>query len=275
MDIGSFVIIFYVLAAAFIFVGYPFLTERRIWADGYALTFLILFSLYTLGAAYIISTGADVVISILLGLYLLVLLAMFAAHPFMDERRIRANENLFLLLFLAAFGPLGLAYILSFRKKPTARTVMNNEEHELSSLLAERERVINALKELDFDNQVGKIPADVYPEQRKSLLAHGAGILRRIDELQGEPAREIETAGAEERIEAAISTQRRLVPAYSAGNGSVSGGVAAIKDAEDDIEVAIANRRRARNDKAGGFCPKCGKPVQVKDKFCPKCGVSL
>ena len=35
---------------------------------------------------------------------------------------------------------------------------VTEEEHELSSLMAERERVINSLQELDFDFKLGKIP---------------------------------------------------------------------------------------------------------------------
>jgi ribosomal protein S27AE len=37
----------------------------------------------------------------------------------------------------------------------------------------------------------------------------------------------------------------------------------------------IASRRRERLEKAAGFCPQCGKPVQISDKFCPRCGASL
>lgn len=181
--------------------------------------------------------------SILLILSLLMLVILFVARPFLEERR-RKEVN----------------------RSP--------EEHELSSLLAEHDRVINALKELEFDNAVGKIPAEIYPEQRKMLLTRGAEVLRKLDELEGKPVPEAVEEAAEERIEAAIAARGHLVPAYSAGNGNASGN-GSIHDAEDAIEVAIANRRRARNERAGGFCPKCGKPVKASDKFCPKCGTSL
>src|SRR5215208_7710944 len=60
---------------------------------------------------------------------------------------------------------------------------VTEEEHELSALMAERDRVINSLQELDFDFNLGKIPEEEYPTQRASLLQRGANILREIDSL--------------------------------------------------------------------------------------------
>src|SRR5512142_282133 len=57
------------------------------------------------------------------------------------------------------------------------------ETQEVSSLLAERERLLNALQELDFDFQLGKIPEEDYPEQRADLLRRGAEVLKKLDAL--------------------------------------------------------------------------------------------
>src|SRR3990172_146195 len=64
-----------------------------------------------------------------------------------------------------------------------SRTLPMDESHEISALMAERDRVINALQELDFDFSLGKILADDYPIQRAALLQKGADVLRRLDEL--------------------------------------------------------------------------------------------
>lgn len=134
------------------------------------------------------------------------------------------------------------------------------EEHELSSLLAERDRVVNSLQELDFDFKLGKIPEGDYPAQRAVLLQKGADILRSIDSFspQSGSAQDTET-----RLEKAIAARR---------------ADASIKQAElmdDDIESMIASRRKTRKNKSAGFCPKCGKPVTTSDRFCPSCGKSL
>ena len=140
-----------------------------------------------------------------------------------------------------------------------ARSV-TEEEHELSALMAERDRVINSLQELDFDFKLGKIPEDDYPVQRTSLLQKGADILRKIDTLapQTTSAQDTET-----RLERAIAARRADAP------------LARVEVTDDDLESMISSRRKNRTNKSAGFCPKCGKPVMVTDRFCPSCGKSL
>lgn len=135
------------------------------------------------------------------------------------------------------------------------------ESHQLSPLLAERDRVINALQELDFDFNLGKIPAEDYPSQRASLLQQGVEILRQLDELA--PAKKGDDNEA--RIEKAVAARR----------ADASASTAALTLTDDDIESMIAARRREHKDKSAGFCPRCGKPVLVMDRFCPSCGKSL
>lgn len=139
--------------------------------------------------------------------------------------------------------------------------------HEQSSLLAERDRVLNTLQELDFDYALGKIPEADYPVQRAMLVQQGAQILRALDAYQEEaPAQDVEV-----RLEAAIAARRvETAPQPVGSNGAAIRVVAASPD--DNLEALIANRRRARSEKSSGFCPQCGKPIQKSDRFCPKCG---
>jgi hypothetical protein len=141
--------------------------------------------------------------------------------------------------------------------------VVSAEEHELSSLLAERDRLITALQELDFDNTLGKIPAEDYPSQRAALMQKAADAIRRLDELQ---PRRISGKDAESRIEAVIASRRADAAINQQAPEAVS---------DDDLEALISARRSERKEKSGGFCPKCGKPVLRTDKFCPSCGKSI
>jgi len=140
-----------------------------------------------------------------------------------------------------------------------ARSV-TEEEHELSALMAERDRVINSLQELDFDFKLGKIPEDDYPIQRASLLQRGADILRKIDLLAPQAS---SAQDSEERLERAIAARR-------ADASNVKPEVS-----EEELESMIVSRRKKRPTKSAGFCPRCGKPVMVTDRFCPSCGKSL
>ena len=161
------------------------------------------------------------------------------------------------ILLLLAVVILIVVYLYAPLTQSIGR-IRAGESHELSALKAERDRVINSLQELDFDHNLGKVPAEDYPEQRTALLQKGADILRRLDELS--PAAS-STKNAEARIEKA------------AADAHADSGKAAISD--DEIESLIAARRKQHKGKSAGFCPKCGKPVLVSDKFCPSCGKSL
>ena len=159
-------------------------------------------------------------------LAILILVAIYLYAPFMERRARRVTE----------------------------------EEHELSGLMAERDRVINSLQELDFDFKLGKIPEEDYPAQRTSLLQKGADILRQIDTIAPQPA---SSQDADARIEKAIAARRADAPVEKAELN------------DDDLESMISARRKSRKERSSGFCPKCGKPVIVTDRFCPSCGKSL
>jgi rubrerythrin len=70
----------------------------------------------------------------------------------------------------------------------------------------------------------------------------------------------------------AVIAARRLAssPAAAALNGRKQAVAVAAPD--DAVEAMLADRRRVRQEKAAGFCPQCGGPVQKSDRFCPKCG---
>jgi hypothetical protein len=134
------------------------------------------------------------------------------------------------------------------------------KEMHVSALLAERDRILRALQELEFDFSLGKIPEEDYPIQRQYLLQKGAEVIKSLDKIDGDEIREDQV----QRIEAVIETNR------------VDGDKKSEKMVKDiDIESLIAARKRSKESKPDGFCPKCGKPVSKNDKFCAKCGNTL
>jgi hypothetical protein len=180
--------------------------------------------------------------------------------------------SIFLILALALLVAIFISrpfYDKKFKNAPAIDADGNSLENKLSSsdlgktrssLLAEHDRLLNALQELEFDQSLGKIPAEDYPEQRMFLLQSGASILKKLDEI--DEAVIIEPA--EERMEA------------EAARISLAGrGTSSTSQEQDELEKLIAERRIKRQEKSSGFCPKCGKPVQVSDEFCPRCGKRL
>ena len=140
--------------------------------------------------------------------------------------------------------------------------LVSEKEFEHSHLLAERDRYINALRELDFDYDLGKIPEDEYPAQRANLLQKGADALRKLDEYEG-----AKDTSAEDRLEAVVAARRADSTA-----APVAADAAPTMNADDELESLIAARRSKRKAKSGGFCPNCGHAVLAKDKFCTNCG---
>jgi hypothetical protein len=124
--------------------------------------------------------------------------------------------------------------------------------HEISALLAERERALNALLEWDADNALGKIPAEEYSTQRASLVRKGADILRGLDEIQ-----KTQPAPVKETVKSAVAETPTNPPS------------------DEDLEDLISRRRTIHQQKTAGFCPNCGKPIMQSDQFCPSCGQIL
>ena len=183
--------------------------------------------------------------------------------------------SIFLIFALLVLVGLFISRPFFISSQPVAQRAPDREDHELSMLLAERDHILNALQELDFDYALNKIPDEDYPLQRNILLQRGAQVLRKLDEQQSvNPVEDVET-----RIEAAIAARRadaarEVVNATNGGNGrGETAGIAANPD--DGLEVMLANRRRIRREKSGGFCPQCGGPLQKSDRFCHKCGARL
>lgn len=153
------------------------------------------------------------------------------------------------ILLLLALVVLVTAYVASPLRTAQKRRTPDAESIELSELLAERERVLDALAELDFDNDMGKIPDELYPVQREALVKRGAAVLKLLDERTpgGQAASEVPEAIAavvsDDPVEALINARKI---AKSSGN--------------------------AKNNTNAKFCPNCGTGLQTGDKFCVSCG---
>jgi hypothetical protein len=199
------------------------------------------------------------------------------------------------LFLIAALALVVALFILRpfLGRSPGAREGENAEmslDHQRSALMAKRDQALTALQELDFDNALGKVPAEEYQEQRSSLLKDGANALRKLDELgasriaDGHSAGEAADASStvEERIEAAVAARRADLSrapvragvslSEAAGESLPGNGNGKQRDAMEDM---IAARKRQRKESAAGFCPRCGRPVQKSDKFCSRCGADL
>lgn len=148
------------------------------------------------------------------------------------------------ILFLAGVFLLVAAFVgWPFLQTAVQRVT---DDRTRSRLLAEKERLLTVLRELDFDYSLGKIPEEDYPSQRDDLVRQGAEVMKKLDEIPGV-----------------------ILPIPAPDKGEPA------NVSDEDIEDLIAKRRSGRNGKAGGFCPSCGKATLASDHFCPNCGKAL
>ncbi len=117
---------------------------------------------------------------------------------------------------------LAVAYMIA---RPLFAPETAVEEAEDSKLLAEKERQLADIRELDMDFATGKLTEEDYHQLRARSLAETAATMRALDEAEAE---KLGNAPAGEQ----------LAPALTESNGH-----APIE--EDDLERAIAARKRS------------------------------
>jgi hypothetical protein len=115
------------------------------------------------------------------------------------------------------------------------------DEHLISALQAERDKILTMLREIEMDQAMGKIGADDFQVQRAVLVSRGSAVLRELDGLG-------------------------VVPAD---------GPAEPEDLDAAIEAAVAVRRTGSPTGGAGFCTRCGQPLQANDRFCARCGAPV
>lgn len=171
------------------------------------------------------------------------------------------------------------------------------------ALEAQKDALLEQIRDLDFDRETGKVPEDKYQKRRTELTAEAADIFRQLDDLAaaangarptGDRAVDDEIIVDEvivDEIEAAVARRRKRPSAdRRSSDGEASAPVP--EDAEAEIEAAIARRRDRREEdaeamaapstvardsarKKARFCPQCGEPLDPEDKFCAHCGHRL
>lgn len=140
-------------------------------------------------------------------------------------------------------------FMPGFKNAKIGRRNRISTNQQASVWLAEKERLLTMIQELEFDHETGKVPDDLFSEQRIELVRSAAEILNKLDQMgYSEPK-----------------------PEKTSDRGSSAPGIKEY----DDLDELIARRKLEKNGKATGFCPKCGNALQSKDRFCPKCGMTI
>jgi hypothetical protein len=163
----------------------------------------------------------------------------------MEAGAILSLAAVLLIVCAIVFRP----FMPGLKNATTGRRNRLSTSQQASVWLAEKERLLTMIQELEFDHETGKIPDDLFIEQRMELVRSAAEVLKKLDQIGYSEPKPDQTGGK--------SSSAPNIKEY------------------DDLDELIARRKLEKNGKATGFCPKCGSALQSKDRFCPKCGMTI
>lgn len=166
----------------------------------------------------------------------------------------------FLLALLLSAG--AAVYVLWPLLSQTAPDVPI-EDDRLTDLISRKDSVLVAIKDLEFDRQVGKLSEEDYERFNARLRQQAIGYLRQIDKLAPQSAQ------LDESLEKEIARLRKTHIAPVAVNGNAASAAGLVEAPVVAVPAGkIAGKIVAR------FCTNCGQPLAAGHKFCANCGTA-
>lgn len=143
-----------------------------------------------------------------------------------------------------------IAYIIyqPFREKKRTGTKRRKTG---TSPKVQREAVLSALRDLDFDFKTGKVTEEDYVPLRAQLMEEAARSMERVSE-------------EEDKFEALIESRRRTLQ-----KGPTCGTCGT---ALEDGQRYCAKCGSAVQEES---CPSCGRKIRLGDQFCSSCGTKI
>lgn len=146
--------------------------------------------------------------------------------------------------------------------------LMNERKRRLIGIRSQKEEttfsqgdVLAAIRDLDFDFQIGKVTHEDYETLRAQLFVQAAKVLQKKKQ---------EDEKTEEMIRA---RQKALKPSAKC---EICGGEIRPQDRYCPICGTVAKNQTESNEQALQIaCPGCGVIVKESDKFCTICGARL
>lgn len=138
---------------------------------------------------------------------------------------------------------------------------------EINELLTEKETLLAAIKEIDFDYKTGKLSDEDYQELQEAYKSKALSVMEEIDRRENELGLALE-AEVEKEIEASRKKKK---------------STQTLKVMKGELHCPKCSNLYYGGDK---FCPSCGHVVQLlcqscghtlekTDRYCPNCGKTL
>lgn len=170
-----------------------------------------------------------------------------------------------ILLAIAAFLLVSYPIISKVRSGAPATS---SAEETLNELLAQRDSAFQALRELNFDHEVGKITDEDFLVFEANLKQTAANTLRALDGWEAEADLDLNLA-----LEAEIAARRAVLQ-----GGRVCAVCGRAATADDKFCAGCGAPLPAapiEPEPAALTCPNCARPFEAGDRFCAGCGQPL
>ncbi len=162
-----------------------------------------------------------------------------------------------ILALLATLGAIVVAFVLLpvfSSEAPGTRFGLDEVEREQVDLSDAKNRLLDAIKDLDFEKDAGKVSDQDYQAARDDYMAQVAAVMARIDELAPEPAKKAEAKKSD--------AGRPSVACPSCKETNPQGSKFCL-----ECGTALATEAPP--------CASCGEPLPAKAKFCVECGTKV
>ncbi len=146
-----------------------------------------------------------------------------------------------------------IAYVTAPLWRPR-KPLVETDDTPLTALIERKDATLRAIKEVEFDYQMGKLSEEDFERDNVRLRHQAIALIRHIEELAPD-AGELDT-----QLETLIAQQREV-------SDSASGNGADVAEAETEPEVLLEAEKI--------FCPTCGALAAPDDNFCATCGAPL
>lgn len=146
--------------------------------------------------------------------------------------------------------------VFSFRKR---------RKHDEQTLQEKKEDVYAAMKEMEFDFEMGKISEEDYQELRSQYKVKALEILKELDHIE-----------KDDDLDAAIEREIQQFRTKSAPEEDIEAAIEReVQQLRKDKKPPGDTEREEKSVQSINFCPQCGEKVIPNSNFCQNCGMKL
>jgi hypothetical protein len=163
------------------------------------------------------------------------------------------------------------------------RAALGSSGPDLGALEDEKNALLRALKDLEYEHEVGKIDDEDYARLERAYRARAKEVLGELDrDLRPYLSRAEELAGgAVEKKKAKKKAKKKSDEAEKPSEKPASeepAAKASEPESESETESETESERESENERepaAPPVCPKCATTNDVDARFCKKCATPL